>query len=243
MKKIFLAVFAIAILSCVQALAQGTGGSDFQFNELDFDRQGTGGYPEASPYSESGSDESGSYPATKFLDPKGSQSPAGGGGEDLTNLFSDLPSSQDPPIDAAPEGNLHNLPGEPSPVTEPAKPGEAKIELAQTPPPQPPKASEQAPPRARTASKTSRTKPSNGTINNRWYWASEAWRDHPPAERCSSYVQNRELYHVRCIEAVARYNDNSNINSRARQSIPASYAPSAGDNYLSPGLKDIRQFP
>ncbi|MDR1657870.1 MAG: hypothetical protein LBT47_10025 [Deltaproteobacteria bacterium] len=106
-----------------QNVAQNVGVGDFQFNELDFDRQ------DGSSAAPVGTTQSTPGVVNQGLD-------------NLTDLFSD----QTQPVPAS-ETNL-NLPGQPSPVAVPAGQGEAKIEL--TGPAAAPAA--QARPLARTAS-------------------------------------------------------------------------------------------
>ncbi|MDR1298279.1 MAG: hypothetical protein LBO05_13130 [Deltaproteobacteria bacterium] len=98
------ALMAAAALAATPAAAQNS----FQFNELDFDRQGSGQGPESSQTGGAG-----------MLAIPGEQAQQ----DNLTGLFSDGP--------AAPQGErIQNLPGEPSPVARPAGQGEARIELA-----------------------------------------------------------------------------------------------------------------
>jgi hypothetical protein len=104
-------VAALLFLACWTFPVQAQNG--FQFNELDFDRQGTGQGPETSATSGAG----------RMLNVPGEQS---SDGDNLTGLFSDSP--QDTGAVAPP--SIQNLPGEPSPVTVPAGQGEARIELA-----------------------------------------------------------------------------------------------------------------
>ncbi|MDR1486989.1 MAG: hypothetical protein LBT62_03185 [Deltaproteobacteria bacterium] len=263
MKKFLLAVVLAFLLSVTQTWAQQ--GSDFQFNDLDFDKPGSGTYPDPN-YNQAQPPQSGQDPAARFLDPQKNGDlggdPLQGQTEDLTTLFSDLPTSPGTVDDSAPERDptLKNLPGEPSSTTVPAKPGEAMIELADGNAPKESSAGSANSPAKRptaptptvadnadapkpTAKPASSVNPKAGTNVNRWYWAKQAWREDPSRiirrADCASYVQQRRLYHIRCIEPIARYT----VASSAKALPPtASYAPSAGD-YLASGLKDIRQFP
>ncbi|MDR1546140.1 MAG: hypothetical protein LBU12_05410 [Deltaproteobacteria bacterium] len=101
MKTLMLAFVTVLALSAAQLQAQNVSG-DFQFEELDFDRQPA--------------------PAARALD---GEKAAPGGQDDLQQLFGD-PEEPAPP-NVARESVL-NLPGEPSPVSPPSGQGEAKIE-------------------------------------------------------------------------------------------------------------------
>jgi hypothetical protein len=155
---------------------------NFQFNELDFDRQGSGQGP-SQP----------TAPATKMLNmPGDTQDPDAG----LTDLF-----SGDPAPDATGQGNLQNLPGEPSPVSVPAAQGEAKIELAGSNGKATAKPNVQRRARSRTKEPQFRN-----MQEKRFYYAMQAWRNHPEISpvNCQSYLAERPLYHVRCLGALAR---------------------------------------
>jgi hypothetical protein len=161
-------------------MAQNAGVDDFQFNELDFDRQGAA--RQAGP------------PA---LPGAGAMAP-GADGDNLINLFSDQP---------APVESLRNLPGVPSPTTTPAAEGQAKIELSQpakAPAPATTTA-RRATRRRRAAGRVAPMRPPEAQKGNRWYWASEVWRAHPeiPLSDCQSYVANRPLLNVRCFSTVS----------------------------------------
>ncbi|MDR0621105.1 MAG: hypothetical protein LBJ61_04425 [Deltaproteobacteria bacterium] len=174
---------ALAVwLACpaVPAAAQQTnGGGNFQFNELDFDRQGTG-----------------QAPATRDPD-------AG-----LTDLFSGEPvqapsqtvkTPAQPPAIPAADGRLQSLPGVPSPVSVPAGQGEAKIEVANG------KAAPAARPVRRRRAARKKDPEFRNPQERRFYYAMQAWRNHPELApvNCKSYVPDRPLYHVRCFGALA----------------------------------------
>jgi hypothetical protein len=94
-----LAVFGFFGLDASQA--QQSGGEGFQFEELDFDRQGGGSrYP---------TPDEGADALTRAFSGESSTAPEGGG-------------------NGPNKSNFQNLQGVPSPVQTPAKAGEAKIE-------------------------------------------------------------------------------------------------------------------
>ncbi|MDR0354380.1 MAG: hypothetical protein LBJ64_01390 [Deltaproteobacteria bacterium] len=176
------AVLSLMFFPAGQVLAQGASTESFQFNELDFDRQGTGLGPGASQF--------------------GTASPPPPQDNDgLTGLFSDQPA---PPAETG--ASILNLPGEPSPVSVPAAQGEAKIELA-SPAPAPAAAARR--PAARASGRSTKQSPRFANVQQkRFYYASEAWRNHPEVSPvdCNSYLANRPLYHVKCLGAVAKRN-------------------------------------
>ena len=164
-----------------QNMAQNVGVDDFQFNELDFDRQG-GAAPAGPP----------------LLPGPGTQAP--GQDDNLINLFSDQPQAE----------TLTTLPGAPSPTATPAAEGQAKIELSQpSQPAQDPCVT--VPVKTPVRRRAARVRPMRSPEaqkGNRWYWAHEVWRDHPEVSMtdCQSYVTNRPLYNVRCFSHVADTN-------------------------------------
>ncbi|MDR2142725.1 MAG: hypothetical protein LBR11_13265 [Deltaproteobacteria bacterium] len=122
----------------------------------------------------------------------------------LRQMFSEEPEAPAPPTKApqsAPSvkpsqdnggGPIQNLPGEPSPVKNPAKPGEAKIERPNAP--------------ARVGPNYRRTPRASDYLpfQQRWFHAEDAWSQDLPniVTLCPSLVPNRPLYHISCVEGV-----------------------------------------
>jgi hypothetical protein len=179
-RQLTLAMALAAVLAIWSAPAAAETADGFQFNELDFDRQGTGQGPAPAR-----------VPAG---DPLGLPGDARDPDAGLADLFSG---------DPAPEtggAKILNLPDEPSPVSVPAAQGEAKIELAG----QAPKAA--APRRTARASSRAQEPSFRNMQERRFYYAMQAWRNHPEVNpvNCQSYLSERPLYHVRCLGALAR---------------------------------------
>ncbi|MDR3204108.1 MAG: hypothetical protein LBV23_05135 [Deltaproteobacteria bacterium] len=162
-------------------VAQNMGPEDFQVNELDFDRQLGAAPPPPPPPT--------GQPAAGVLSP-GSKVDDG-----LTDLFTDPKAN----------GSLKNLPGEPSPLQRPSGPGEANIELS--------KPTSSQPRSVVRKTRRYRRSRSGGYVglgrpiySQRWYWATQAWRNHPEVARqnCPSYTPDRPLYHVKCFGSLYR---------------------------------------
>jgi hypothetical protein len=114
----------------------------------------------------------------------------------LVDLFSD--GNQSGNVQSSGGTNLQNLPGTPSPVTNPASQGEAVIERATggtTPTEASPLKSRAKEPRVKV-----RLSPSQQV----YLHAAKAWI--PPdasVNGCRSLLYNRELYHVQCVNLVS----------------------------------------
>jgi hypothetical protein len=172
--KIFLGAIIAGLLALgffpPKAWAQEGG---FQFEELDYDRQSGGrsaqnaqGPAEGNPGSQEESDE---LLQRMFAGEDGSP-----------NAPSRAPSGA-----AAQDGSFQNLPGEPSPVKPPARPGEARIERSDSAG------------SGRRAARASDYPP----FQRRWFEAEDAWsRDLGGAAvvPCQSLLPNRILYHINC---------------------------------------------
>jgi hypothetical protein len=174
-------------------VAQGVSPESFQFNEMDFDRQGSGQGPAPS------------RPATSMLGLPGEPA-APGQDPSMTDLFSGGSGTQQ-------GSSIQNLPGVPSPISQPAGPGEARIELANGAPAVAPQSTVcpapsvcTPPPKRRARRARRRADPKFDNVQDRrFYYAMQAWRNHPEVNpaNSSSYVYDRLLYHIRCIRSVA----------------------------------------
>ncbi|MDR2611427.1 MAG: hypothetical protein LBG06_00785 [Deltaproteobacteria bacterium] len=121
----------------------------------------------------------------------------------LRDLFSDpatpTQSSGPPPVaPVPPPASVQTLPGIPSPVTTPARPGEAVVERAQPAPAQAAPAQAAQPVRRRAAARKPvwYTSPRVQDVHGR---AIKAWIPKAPRPSCPSLVGGRELYHIRCV--------------------------------------------
>ena len=183
-----LALAAALTIGAVPLMAQNAP-DNFQFNELDFDRQGGGAAP-APQYQGSGDPDAG-------LSDLFSGDPA----ENQAQPQAPAQAQSQPPAQAqgGPEaGRYQNLPGETSPVTVPSASGEAKIELAGT------KAGKGA---GQARSRRSAREPEFRNFQERrFYYAMQAWLSHPELSRvnCRSYLTSRPLYPVKCLGDLAK---------------------------------------
>ncbi|MDR1395860.1 MAG: hypothetical protein LBK52_06810 [Deltaproteobacteria bacterium] len=169
------------------ALAQGQGQGqqgDFQFEELDFDRQGRqgqGGQP-------SQDDPDGLL--TRMF--SGEEVPPGSNPGQPQGANQGQPPRQSQPGQDPGSGPIQNLPGEPSPVQNPAGPGEARIERSQQ---------QQASPSGRRYYRSSRQRRVQ-PFQRPWQEAEKAWAkdigNH--VVPCYSLVSNRVLYHINCAQ-------------------------------------------
>ncbi|MDR2388115.1 MAG: hypothetical protein LBE80_11125 [Deltaproteobacteria bacterium] len=202
----FLVLVLVAGLSLWAGPAWAQNSNDnFQFNELDFDRQGTGPAQAGRPAS-----------ANQGLNMPGEVDPDAGLSElfsvDSETLPAQVPGQAPGQVPArapgqapaqAPDtgqGRLQNLPGVASPVSVPASQGEAKIELSGS-------KAQSAPARRRAArgSAPTREPEFRNMRERRFYYAMQAWRNHPEVLpiNCQSYLRERPLYPVRCLGALA----------------------------------------
>jgi hypothetical protein len=176
-----LAMFAVMMALAGSAVAQN-GNGNFQFNELDFDRQGTGqgpGQPPAAPQGGQG----------------GAQDPDAG----LVDLFSGDPGQA--PAPPAPAQGA----GVQSPAACPPCP--ATAQCPQVTPAATCKEATAAPVRKRARRRAAPKEPEFRNMQERrFYYAMQAWRNHPEIlpVNCESYLAQRPLYHVRCLGALAK---------------------------------------
>jgi hypothetical protein len=227
---LLLVVLVLGLFNPIIALAQSES-DNFQFDELDFDRQ-----TPTTKAPGSTAPKSGPPPVPTVGTGQTSDDPDG-----LITLFEGTDTTatvvpgnsygQAGVVDGyqdqnAPDAALYNLPGEPSPVAVPSAPGEAKIERST-----PPVKVTARPPAVARIPKTPPTGPRN---RNRWFYASEAWRGSHLESGCNSISSNSQLYNVSCL---------GRINGGQGGSTYYSGQTAGVDGYVAVGLKDIRLFP